>query len=84
MNDVSFFDAPELKTGNAFVDHMNAARLSMMPEFWALVCYLEEKGVVDGKEFLEYLGKTFKAQVITAEHLAYREEAEWKMKELGV
>lgn len=53
MNDVSFFDAPELKTGNAFVDHMNAARLSMMPEFWALVCYLEEKGVVDGKEFLE-------------------------------
>lgn len=84
MNDVSFFDMPELKTGNAFVDHMNATRLSMMPEFWALVCYLEEKGSVDSKEFLEYLGKIFKAQVITAEHLAYREAAEQKMKELGV
>lgn len=84
MDDMSFVDAPELKTGNGFADYLNITRLSMMPEYWALVDYLEQKGVIDGKEFMAFLGRNFKAQVITAEHIAYREEAEQKLKDLGV
>lgn len=84
MSDMSFVDAPELKTGNAFADYINMTRLSMMPEFWALVDYLEKKGVIDGDEFMEYLGRNFKTQVITAEHVAYQDEADQKMKELGL
>lgn len=82
--DLSFVDSPLLKTGNSFADYMNVTRLSAMPEYWALVEYLEEKGIIDAREFMEYLGRCFKMQVITAEHMAYREEAEQKLKDLGV
>ena len=84
MDKMSFIDAPELKTGNGFADYLNVTRLSLMPEYWALVDYLEKKGVIDGKEFMAFLGRNLKTQVITAEHLAYREEAEQKLKDLGV
>ena len=84
MDKMSFIDAPEFKTGNGFADYLNVTRLSLMPEYWALVDYLEQKGVIDGKEFMAFLGRNLKTQVITAEHLAYREEAEQKLKDLGV
>ena len=84
MDKMSFIDAPELKTGNGFAEYLNVTRLSLMPEYWALVDYLEQKGVIDGKEFMAFLGRNLKTQVITAEHLAYREEAEQKLKDLGV
>ena len=84
MDKMSFIDAPELKTGNGFAVYLNVTRLSLMPEYWALVDYLEQKGVIDGKEFMAFLGRNLKTQVITAEHLAYREEAEQKLKDLGV
>ena len=84
MDDMSFVDAPELKTGNAFADYMNMTRFSMMPEYWTLIDYLAKKGVIDGKEFMAFLGRSLKTQVITAEHVAYREEAEQKLKDLGV
>lgn len=54
MDKMSFIDAPELKTGNGFADYLNVTRLSLMPEYWALVDYLEQKGVIDGKEFMAF------------------------------
>ena len=60
----------ELSTGNAGVDHLTTIRLSMQPEYWALIDYLVEKGILDEKEFSAFLGRHFKAQVSVAERFA--------------
>jgi hypothetical protein len=59
-----------MSTGNAGVDHLNTIRLSMQPEYWALIDYLVEKGILDEKEFSAFLGRHFKAQVSVAERFA--------------
>ena len=75
MKDFLYECSHEMSTGNAGVDHLNTSRLSLQPEYWALIDYLAEKGILDEKEFAVYLGRHFKAQVATAERLS-QEEAE--------
>lgn len=41
-------------TGNIFADAMIERRIGMSPEYWALVDYLEMKGVLDREEFLAF------------------------------
>jgi hypothetical protein len=75
MKDFLYECSHEMSTGNAGVDQINTIRLSLQPEYWALIDYLAEKGILDEKEFAVYLGRHFKAQVATAERLS-QEEAE--------
>ena len=49
-----------LNTGNDFADSMLERRLSQSPEYWALVDYLESKGVLDHDEFLQFLSSACK------------------------
>lgn len=65
----------EMSTGNAGVDHLNTIRLSMQPEYWALIDYLVEKGILDEVEFAEFLARHFKAQVAVAERFAQKENS---------
>lgn len=58
--------AHTLSTGEPGVDLLNEVRLSMQPEYWALIDYLSEKGVLDELEFAEFLGRHFKAQIASA------------------
>ena len=76
MKDFLYECAHEMSTGNAGVDHLNIIRLSLQPEYWALIDYLAEKGILDEKEFAVYLGRHFKAQVATAERLSQEEAGE--------
>lgn len=69
MTDFLYEYAGDLSTGNAVADRLNATRLSMQPEYWALIDYLIEKGVLDEKEFAMFLGRHFKAQVTAAERV---------------
>ncbi len=75
LKDFLYECAHEMSTGNAGVDQLNSIRLSMQPEYWALIDYLVEKGILDEDEFAVFLGKHFKAQVAIAERLS-QEEAE--------
>ena len=75
MKDFLYECSHEMSTGNAGVDHLNTIRLSlqpalMQPEYWALIDYLVEKGILDEKEFSAFLGRHFKAQVSVAERFA--------------
>ena len=70
MKDFLYECSHEMSTGNAGVDPLNTIRLSMQPEYWALIDYLVEKGILDEKEFSAFLGRHFKAQVSVAERFA--------------
>lgn len=76
MTDFLYEYAREMSTGNAVADHLNITRLSMQPEYWALIDYLVEKGVLDEREFAAFLGRHFKAQVAAAEHIAQERKPE--------
>lgn len=76
MMDFLYECAHEMSTGSAGVDHLNTIRLSMQPEYWALIDYLSEKGILDEKEFASFLGRHFKAQVSVAERSAQEKGAE--------
>lgn len=73
MIDILYECSREMSTGNAGVDHLNTIRLSMQPEYLALIDYLSEKGILKEKEFAEYLGRHFKAQIASAERFAEAE-----------
>ncbi len=73
MKDFLYECSHEMSTGNAGVDQINTIRLSLLPEYWALIDYLAEKGILDEKEFAAYLGRHFKAQVAAAERLSQEE-----------
>lgn len=66
-------DAVRIDTGNPYADPTIEHRLSQLPEFWALVTYLEAKGLLDREEFFECLNQKCKAGVVTADILR-REE----------
>ena len=70
MKDFLYECSHEMSTGNAGVDQINTIRLSLQPEYWALIDYLAAKEILDEKEFAVYLGRHFKAQVATAERLS--------------
>ena len=70
MRDFLYEYAHEMSSGDAGVDQLNIARLGMQPEYWALIDYLVEKGILDEKEFSAFLGRHFKAQVSVAERFA--------------
>lgn len=70
MKDFLYEYAHEMSSGDAGVDQLNIARLGMQPEYWALIDYLVEKGILDEKEFSAFLGRHFKAQVSVAERFA--------------
>lgn len=65
-----------MSTGSAGVDHLNTIRLSLQPEYWALIDYLSEKGILNEREFAEYLGKHFKAQIAVAERVAPKQSTD--------
>ena len=44
-----------LKSGNPYADAMLDRRMAEAPEYWALVDYLAEKGVLNRDEFMEFL-----------------------------
>lgn len=56
----------KLKTGNEYADLTIEHRLSQLPEFWALVAYLEAKGILDREEFYDCLNAKCKQSVVTA------------------
>lgn len=56
-------DGFRLNTGNAFADAIIERRLGTSPEFWALVDYLEMKGLLDHVEFLEFFSQNATAYV---------------------
>ena len=76
MTDFLYEYARELSTGSAVADHLNTTRLSMQPEYWALIDYLVEKEVLDEREFAAFLGRHLKAQVAAVERVAREREAE--------
>ncbi len=76
MIDFLYECSHEMSTGSAGVDHLNTIRLSMQPEYWALIDYLVEKGILNEKEFAEFLGRHFRAQVAAAESQAPEKVAE--------
>lgn len=47
-----------IDTGNVFADAMIERRIGMSPEYWALVDYLEIKGLLDREEFLAFFSKS--------------------------
>ena len=57
----------KVDTGNHYADFEIEQRLSQLPEFWALVAYLEAKGVLDRTEFYDCLNQKCKQGVVTAE-----------------
>lgn len=76
MMDFLYECCHEMSTGSAGVDHLNTIRLSMQPEYWALIDYLSEKGILNEKEFAEYLGRHFKAQIAAAERVAPKQDTD--------
>ena len=76
MKDFLYECSHEMSTGNAGVDHLNTIRLSMQPEYWALIDYLVEKGILDEKEFSAFLGRHFKAQLAAANRVAQEQGSE--------
>lgn len=75
MKDFLFECSREMSTGSAGVDHLNMVRLSMQPEFLALIDYLVDKGILKEEEFAKYLGEHFKAQIEVAERTAQKKGA---------
>ncbi len=59
-------DAVKIDTGNPYADLSIEHRISQLPEFWALVSYLEAKGVLDREEFYDCLNEKCKQAVATA------------------
>ncbi len=69
-------DVIRINTGNPYADLMTEHRLARLPEFWALVAYLEAKGILDRKEFYDCLNQKCKGEVITANMLKREEQTE--------
>lgn len=44
-----------MESGNSFADAILERRLASAPEYWALVDFLAESGVLDREKFKEYL-----------------------------
>lgn len=63
----------KIETGNEYADFAIEQRLSQLPEFWALVAYLESKGVLDRGEFYDCLNQKCK-QGVAAAVIVRREE----------
>ena len=68
-------DIVHIDTGDPYADLLTEHRLSQLPEFWALVAYLEYKGVLNRSEFYDCLNQKCKSMVTTATILR-REETE--------
>ena len=45
----------KLRSGNDFADAVLEKRLTNSPEFWALVDFLAENGILDREKFKEFL-----------------------------
>lgn len=75
MDSIDVMDDFRLNTGNAYADITLTHKLALMPEYWALVEYLEKKGLLDRAEFFEVLNQKCTQAVVTANILS-REEGE--------
>ncbi len=62
-----------IKTGDDFADAMIERKLSQSFEFWALVDYLESKGMLDRDEFLKHLSDSCSRYVSTVK-IAHRSQ----------
>ncbi len=56
----------KIQTGDEYADFAIEQRLSQLPEFWALVAYLEAKGLLDRAEFYDCLNQKCKQGVVAA------------------
>ncbi len=74
MDAIDVMDDFALNTGNAYADVTMTHKLALKPEYWALVEYLEKKGVLDRAEFFEVLNQKCTQAVVTANIL--RREAD--------
>lgn len=70
MNSIDVMDDFKLNTGDAYADRIIEQRLSQIPEYWALIEYLEKKGILDRKEFWELLNQKCAQHVVTANLIA--------------
>lgn len=48
----------QLHTGDPFADAALEKRLADSPEYWALIDYLEVRGVIDRADFLGFLSRS--------------------------
>ena len=55
----------KLRSGNDFADAVLEKRLTNSPEFWALVDFLAENGVLDREKFKEFLLRRLEEYVDT-------------------
>lgn len=62
-----------VNTGDVYADAMIERHLSQSFEFWALVDYLEEKGLLDRADFLEQFSKSC-AQYVSTVKIAHRSQ----------
>lgn len=75
MKSIDVMDDLKLHTGNTFADIKFTQHLAQVPEFWALVEYLEKKGILDRAEFFDVLNQKCTQQVIAA-NILEREKLE--------
>lgn len=75
MNSIDVMDDFKLSTGNPYADLNLTHRLALMPEYWALVEYLEKKGLLERAEFFEVLNQKCTQAVVTA-NILRREDDE--------
>jgi predicted acetyltransferase len=66
MGSIDIMDDFRLNTGDAYADITIEQKLAQMPEYWALIEYLEKKGLLDRKEFWDLLNKKCAQHVVTA------------------
>lgn len=83
-NMLDFLELECLKTGTPYADYQNRSRYAQMPEVWALVAYLADKGVIDKAEYYDYLGHAYGALVRSIENSELYGEVEKKMDDLGI
>lgn len=62
-----------VNTGDVYADAMIERHLSQSFEFWALVDYLDEKGLIDRVDFLERCSKSC-AQYVSTVKISHRSQ----------
>lgn len=76
MGDAERSDYFRMHTENAYANYSIEQRLSLMPEFWALIKYLERKGLLDRKEFWDTLNEVCAKDVETVNSIVRQHNLE--------
>lgn len=65
-----------MHTDNAYANYLIEQRLSLVPEFWALIKYLERKGLLDREEFWETLNEVCAEDLETVNSIVRQQNQE--------